>query len=108
MIKECSRNGENVKLFSDIESYLRAFKDDVPPPDQRRIVELVSEIVVSGHVDKLVKENGCSLGELKDYSIEAFITERRRQLAIKFELIYRVLDVHKKRIIVDDSVQDKN
>jgi hypothetical protein len=79
----------------------------VSPPDYETIVGAISaEIDNKGSVLSWASDRDFSVGELKDYAIKAFLTERVAVFALTFKLTYQILNVLERQTIADGKLLD--
>jgi hypothetical protein len=102
LISECVSKGVTVKLYPDLASFLHSYKDDALSLDYERISALLRDELISKHLGDLIGRQGFRLGDLKESSIDAFVTERRGVLALEFKLVYRAFDVLERQAIIND------
>jgi hypothetical protein len=86
---ECDASGASITIFASVESFLTGLGQDVLQPDRDDVTSAL-ETALTAHFEKIASASPFDLGALRRAGIEAFLTEKHDQLAVRFELAYDV------------------
>jgi hypothetical protein len=89
--EDCASLGALVFSYNDLSSFLTSFKELAPPLDDKELVTIIDS-KIRDEINEFGNLKEFSIGQLIDFSVSAFLTEKRDILALQFEHIYEALD----------------
>ena len=81
-----------ITFHTGLESYLKAVEEKIPPVDYDYIAQAINS-ALHGKIIQYALERQITLGPLKKYGMEAYLTEDQDKLAVAFELSYSATDL---------------
>jgi len=86
---ECNASGANVTIFDSVQCFLNNLGQEALQPDRQEVTEALQG-ALAGHFQKLASSSPFDLGALRTAEVEAFVTQKHEQLAVRFSLEYDV------------------
>jgi len=91
LLEEIRNRGGRIAVYPNLESYLAAIKERIPPLDYDSVANAISTVVYED-LRRYALDRNVALSSLAEYAMEAFLTERKDYLAITYELRYHAVD----------------
>jgi hypothetical protein len=89
---DCDAIGARVYLHTDLSSCLNSLKKEMPPLNKEDLTTRIAR-EVNNDLRMFAADKEFELGQLKNYAISGFATEKLNVLALSFELIYEAYDL---------------
>jgi hypothetical protein len=92
LAREISELDGIISIYPDLESYLLAIKEKIPPFEYDTVAAAISSFIFEDTRQYAVDRN-IGLSSLSEYNMDAFLTERDGYLAITYKLRYHAEDL---------------
>lgn len=95
LLEDCRKIGGDVFIYKDVNSCLKVLRENVPPLDERSMIQTIDNIINPKLVRERILETGFEIVSLAIdlSSVSAFLTETMGKLALSFEIKYNLYDV---------------
>jgi hypothetical protein len=92
LVREIAELDGKISIYPDLESYLLAIKEKIPPLDNDNVALAISSFIFED-IRQYAVDRNIGLSSLAEYNMDAFLTEREGYLAITYELRYHAEDL---------------
>lgn len=87
LITDSQNKSGKIRVFSELSEYLKVVKKEMPPLDNKKIIEEIDKLINSDLYRRAVDQR-YKLGDISNSAMKAFLTEQPKIVAIEFEITY--------------------
>jgi len=88
LAEELKEFKNDVKIFYGMDNFLKEIKQDIPPLNNDKIVELIDKLI-KDEIEKQIENS--KVNEISNYTIKPYLTESPNEIVINFDINYKLI-----------------